>query len=166
VLAGSGTIKIRAGYFPTATTNTFVSSSASGATVNYYDFTGGIPTSINYPNLTFSNSTTTDYTISFANTAGNSFTVFGNLITTATSSGALNVRLGTQAGNVLTLTVQGNITIGAGTLFGAGIFNSIHNLSIEGNFTNNGTVQFSNSAQYTASSNGAVRLTFTGATDR
>lgn len=165
-LSGSGTMRIKSGYFPVVTSNAFVNSYAAGATVHYYDFTGSIPTGINYPNLTLSNNTATDHTISFLNTSAASFTVLGNLMTSATGAGHLFARLGTQGGNVLTLNVDGNVTVGTGTTFGAGLFNSVHTLNVDGNMTNNGTVQFSNGAQYTTSTTGAVRLSFTSATDR
>ncbi len=165
-LSGSGTIRIKSGYFPTVTSNAFVNSYAAGATVNYYDFTGSIPTGINYPNLVLSNSTGTDYTISFLNSSAVAFTVLGNLTTSATGSGQLFARLGTQGGNALTLNVAGNVNVGTGTTFGAGLFNSVHTLQVDGNMTNNGTVQFSNGAQYASSTTGAVRLFFRGTTDR
>ena len=167
-LSGSGTLKIKAGYFPTITTNTFISGYASGATVEYYDFAGTLPVSINYPNLIFTNTTTTNHTINFANTSAYSFSVAGNLVTRATSTGTLTVNLGTQITNSITLTVSGSFTTGAGTTFGAGNFNAVHNLSLNGSMTNNGTVRFSNAAQYTAtdvSNSGVIKTTFTGATD-
>jgi hypothetical protein len=165
-LSGSGTLRIKAGYFPTITSNSFTSAYAAGATVEFYDFTGALPISINYPNLTFTNSTASDHVITFTNPSAYSFTVFGNLTTLTTGSGLLGVTLGSQASQNINLTVNGNITIGVNTTLGIGAFNSTHAVSVFGNMTNNGTVQFSNTAQYTAASNnGVANLSFTGATD-
>jgi fibronectin-binding autotransporter adhesin len=166
-LSGGGTLKIKSGNFPTITTNNFASSAASGATVNYYDFAGTLPVSINYPNLTFSNSTGTSNIISFANTGAYAFTIGGNFITQTTGAGTLSVKFGTQATNVIALTINGNVTIGVNTTWGVASFNAFHTITLFGNMTNNGTVQFSNTAAYTASAstNGVVNTTFSGATD-
>ncbi|MFD1003583.1 T9SS type A sorting domain-containing protein [Ohtaekwangia kribbensis] len=164
-LTGSGTLRIKAGYFPTITTNSFLSNYASGATVEFYDFSGTLPVSVNYPNLTFTNSTASNYTIAFSNASAYSFTIYGNLVTRTTGTGNLSVLLGTQITNIINLTVNGNVTIGANTTLGVGAFNAIHTVTLNSNMTNNGTVDFSNSAQYTASTNGAATITFTGATD-
>ncbi|MDV3310007.1 MAG: T9SS type A sorting domain-containing protein [Cyclobacteriaceae bacterium] len=164
-LGGSGTLRIGSGYFPSVVTNTFSLNAASGATVEFTNFTGTLPGSINYPNLLFSNSTATNHTISIPNTAGYNLLVSGNLTTQATGSGTLTVLLGTQATNKINLTVQGNVTIGAGTTFGVGTFNANHTITLYGNLTNNGTVDLSNSGQYTAANNGSATLTFTGTTN-
>jgi hypothetical protein len=164
LLAGSGTLRVRAGYFPSATTNTFSLSAGSGATVEYYNFTGTLPGSISYPNLLFSNSTATNHTISVPNTAAYNLTVRGNLTTQATGTGSLTLNLGTQATNAINLTVQGNVTVGSNTRFGVGTFAAGHTITLYGNLTNNGTIDLSNSAQYTAATNGFARLTFTGTT--
>ena len=164
-LTGSGTLKIRAGYFPTITTNDFLANYASGATVEFFDFTGTLPVSINYPNLAFSNSTAGNLTVAFSNASAYSFTVFGNLVTRTTGMGTLTVALGTQITNSINLTVNGTATIGANTTFGVGAFNAIHNITFLSNVTNNGTVDLSNGTQYSASTTGAANVTFTGATD-
>lgn len=165
-LSGSGTLKIKAGYFPTITTNNFLSASASGATVEFYDFTGTLPVSVNYPNLTFTNNTSSDHVMTFSNSAAYTLTVFGNLVTQTTGTGALRVTLGTQATNIINATVNGDFTVGSGTTFSTGIFNAIHAISLYGNMTNNGTVDLSNTAQYsTTPTSGAARISFLGATD-
>jgi hypothetical protein len=165
LLAGSGTLRIRTGYFPSATTNTFSLSAGSGATVEYYNFTGTLPGSISYPNLLFSNSTATDHTISIPNTAGYNLTVRGSFITQATGTGTLTVTMGTQATNAINLTVQGNVTVGTNTTLGVGTFAANHTITLYGNLTNNGTIDLSNSAQYTTANNGSAALTFTGTTN-
>jgi hypothetical protein len=83
-----------------------------------------------------------------------------------TTNGNLQVVNGTlDVGNsttARTLVVSGNVTVDSGATFGVGIVNATHSLEIFGNFTNNGTVQFSNSAQYAAANNGAVKVLFRG----
>lgn len=165
VLGGSGTLRIGSGYFPSVVSNTFSLNAGSGATVEFYNFSGNLPGSINYPNLLFTNSTAADHTISVSNTSGYNLLVRGNLITQATGAGALTVLLGTQASNKINLTVQRNVTIGTGTTFGVGTFNANHTITLYGNLTNNGTVDLSNSAQYTSANNGSASLTFTGTTN-
>ncbi|MBT1702302.1 T9SS type A sorting domain-containing protein [Chryseosolibacter indicus] len=167
-LSGSGTLKIKGGYFPTITTNSFLSNFATGATVEFYDFTGSLPVSTNYPNLTFSNSTGVNQTINLSNATAYNLTVFGNLITRRTGAGTLTVKLGTQATNVINTIVNGNVSIGANTTLGVGSFNAVHKITIYGNFTNNGSVRLSNDTQYIptdATNTGAASLSFTGATD-
>jgi hypothetical protein len=165
VLSGSGALRIGSGYFPSATTNTFSSSASLGATVEFYNFSGNLPGSINYPNLVFTNSTAVNHTINIPNTATYNLLVRGNLITQATGTGGLTVKLGTQASNVINLTVQGNVTLGVKTTLSVGAFAANHTITLYGNLTNNGTVDLSNSAQYTAASNGSATLKFTGTTN-
>lgn len=164
-LSGAGTMKIKSGYFPTVTTNSFISSAASGATVEYYDFDGNVPSSVNFPNLRFSNRTNTNHTIALSNTTAYTLSVFGNLTTEATGSGALSVLLGTQITNIISMSVSGSITIGANSTLAVGNFNAIHSISVSGNMTNNGTVDLSNGTQYAASTTGAATLRFLGASD-
>lgn len=164
-LSGSGTFRLGAANFPAVTTNTFAASAASGATVVYYDFTGTLAASIAYPNLLFRNSTITNHTITFSNSAAYTLALPGTFTTTATGTGSLTVNFGTQATNLITITIAGNVTIGNNTRVGVGAFNAIHNMTLSGNLTNNGTIDFSNGTQYTASTTGAMNLTFTGATD-
>lgn len=162
-LSGSGTLRIGSGYFPAVTTNNLATTNS--ATVEYYNFTGNIPASIHFPNLVLRNTLAANHTMNFANTAAYSRNIIGNFTTIASGSGSLTVAIGTQAGNATTTTVSRNITIGANTLLRAGAFNSIHSLVVEGNMTNNGTVDFSNGTQWAASTTGAVQLSFTGTSD-
>ena len=163
VLAGTGMLRMGSGFFPMVTTNTLALNTT--ATVEYYDFTGTIPASVNYPNLTFRNTTATNHTIRVSNASSYNLAVAGNITTISSGTGSLTLTLGTQAGNPINATISRNVNIGANTTINAGIFNSIHSMSVLGNMTNNGTVDFSNSAQYSASNNGAVHLTFTGSTN-
>ncbi|MFN7846956.1 MAG: hypothetical protein ACK5P4_07010, partial [Bacteroidota bacterium] len=163
-VSGAGTLKIGSSSFPTGTFTAFVS--ATGGTVEYYDFSGTLPNTLTYNNLTISNSTAAATTVSFANPSNpTSYTLNGNLSLNNTGAGSLQVRLGTAATNVINFTVNKSVNVGAGVTFNAGNFNAIHQLEVLNDFFNNGTVQFSNSAQFTASTNGAVNLRFSGTTN-
>ncbi|MBT1709202.1 T9SS type A sorting domain-containing protein [Fulvivirgaceae bacterium PWU5] len=164
-LSGAGTLKIKSGYFPTVTTNNFQNSYAAGATVEYYDFTGVLPVSINYPNLVFTNTTGAGNTMTVSNAAAYVLRIYGNLTTRATGAGTLTVTLGNQITNLIRVFLSGNATFGANTVLTTGLFNIVHQLNFSGSMTNNGTVNLSNGTQYTASTNGAATMTFTGATD-
>jgi fibronectin-binding autotransporter adhesin len=164
-LSGAGTLRIKSGYFPTVTTNNFQNSFAAGATVEYYDFTGVVPVSINYPNLVFTNTTGAANTITVSNAAAYTLRIYGNLTTRATGAGVLTVTLGSQATNQIRVFLDGNATFGANTVLNTGLFNMVHQLTFSGSMTNNGTVNLSNGTQYTASTTGAATMTFTGATD-
>ena len=162
-LSGGGTLRIASGYFPTVTTNNMAVT--NGATVEYYNFTGNIPASINFPNLTIRNTGASNLVIGLSNSTSFTRTITGNFTTIASGTGSLTVNFGTAAGNATTTNVTRNVVIGANTTLRSAMVNSIHSLNIQGNMTNNGTVDFSNSAQYSASNNGAVHLTFSGASD-
>ena len=164
-LSGSGTLRLRSATYPTITANNFVASSASGATVEYYDFTGNLPPSINYPNLKFTNSTASNFTIAFRNNAAYSLSVFGNFTTETTGTGLLSVVMGTQATNVINTTIGGDVTIGVNTTWGVGVFNVLHAITVSGDMTNNGTVDFSNDAQYAVFATGGATLRFNGSSN-
>jgi fibronectin-binding autotransporter adhesin len=119
-LSGGGTLRLASGTFPTITTNNFAASAASGATVEYYSFTGSIPVSIDYPNLTFTNTTGAPHTIAFSSASAYTLTISGSLVTQAISTGSLTVNFGTAA-NVITIGIAGNVTIGANTRLAAGV---------------------------------------------
>jgi hypothetical protein len=151
-LAGQGTLKLASADFPAVSSNTLVS--AGGGTVEYYnssDFSLPITQSI-YNNLVI-------------NTSGAVATQMNNL----TLNGYLQVRSGTFRinDNVGTakrsLTVNGNVTVDSGGLItvGNGVTNgaiggtggaapflnyylNFHTVIIRGDFTNNGTVRFTN----------------------
>lgn len=165
-LSGAGTLRIGAGYFPTVTTNNFVNNAAAGATVEYDNFTGTIPASLNFPNLRFSNASG-NRTMTMSNSAAHTLNVYGTLTTVATG-GTLTVTMGTQATNVINLIVGGNVSIGANTTWSVASIPSAstHAVTVSGNMTNNGTVIFNNNGtQYSTNNNGAATLSFVGATD-
>lgn len=165
-LTGSGTLRLGSVNYPAITTNNFVNNSAAGATVEYYNFSGNLPISVNYPNLKFTNSTSVNHVINFQNPSANSVTVFGTFTTQVSGTGLLSVNLGTQASNIITMAINGNIEIGANTTWGVGApFNAVHAITVSGDLINNGTVDLSNDTQYAAQANGAATIKFTGATN-
>ncbi len=171
-LSGSGLLRIASSTFPAATTNTFVAS--GGGTTEYYNFGGAgtnLPTQAIYNNLILSNSTVSNATLRFNNPSNpTNYTINGNLTISRSSSGTLTLLFGNATTNVINASVGGNTTIGNGCSMRVGNFNAIHNLSFNGDFTNNGTVRFTNqtspvvNAYYTAAitTTGAANVTFTG----
>jgi hypothetical protein len=153
-LSGQGTLAISSGVFPTPiTTNTFTN--AGGGTVEYR-VTANLPTQATYNNLTI-------------NAPG--FIVTQNILS-MTLNGNLYVKHGTfQINDItaqrVTLTVNGNVTVAAGASItvGTGVTNTVtspiglsggaapfldyydkqsHRIVLKGDFTNNGTVRFTN----------------------
>ena len=153
-LSGQGTLRIAASYFPTVTTNNFVN--AGGGTTEYRANVN-LPSQAIYNNLSI-------------NASG--------LVVTQTIDLLLNGNLYVKSGTFrindntsrrLKLTVNGDVTVDAGTFItvGSGVTNSTtvplnivggtapflnyydlqsHRIVLNGNFTNNGTVRFTNLA--------------------
>lgn len=162
-VTGSGLLKISSTSFPSGTFTAFVSS--TGGTVEYYNVNGTMPANLTYNNLIISNNTGSANTCVFGNgTNPTNYTLNGDLTLNNTGAGTLQVTLGNAATNVINFTVNKNVTVSSGVTFNAGNFNAIHQLEVFRNFTNNGLVQFSNSAQFTAATNGAVNVKFSGLT--
>jgi hypothetical protein len=157
-LNGQGTLKLATVNFPTVTTNTFVN--VEGGTTEYY----------NTVNFTLPAAQTT-YNNLRINTPGFIGTQLNNL----TLNGNLHVKQGTfrindNTPNRRQLTIFGNVTVdnGASITVGTGVTNTTanplniatstaapyinyydansHRIALYGNFTNNGTVRFTNLA--------------------
>lgn len=162
-VTGAGLIKISSNSFPAGTFTSFVS--ATGGTIEYYDVAGTLPSTLTYNHLVISNSTGAANVCVFANPSNpTNYTLNGDLLLSNTGAGTLEVNMGNAATNVINFVVNKQVTVSSGATFKAGNFSAIHQLEVFRNFTNNGTVQFSNSAQFTASANGAVNLKFSGLT--
>jgi hypothetical protein len=162
-VTGSGLLKISSTTFPLGSFAAFVS--ATGGTIEYYDVAGTLPNNNTYNNLIISNSTGAANTCTFANPSNpTTYTLNGDFTLNNTGAGTLQVTLGNAATNVINFTANRAVAISAGVTFNAGNFNAIHNLEVFRNFSNSGLVQFSNSPQFTASTNGAVNLKFSGPT--
>ena len=183
-LRGQGTLQLASVNIPTATSNTFVN--AGGGTTEYNNSSDfNLPlTQPFYNNLTINTGT------AVATQLGN-LTLYGNLYI---KSGSFRINDNASA-TKLTLTINGNVTVDAtGSLtVGTGVTNPaitavtiggtapfinyytyFHTVIIKGDFTNNGTVRFTN-LQYpvynafpptvAGPTSGAASVYFQGATD-
>lgn len=163
-LAGQGTLRIGRPYFPTVTTNDF--DDANTGTVEFYNWPAGLtalplPASGQYNNLRLLNTTATAYTTQL----DNNLTLMGSLTLTRTNTTAtgplVTLNLGKTASANRTLTIQGNVTVGAGTFLGVSAVAGSHTLNVNGSFVNNGTVNLHNGTDDTQS----ALLLFGGAAD-
>ncbi len=160
-VSGLGLLKIGSTSFPSGTFTSFVSS--SGGTIEYYNITGNLPSVGTYNNLIISNNTASANNCTFENPSNpTNYVINGNLTFNNSGSGSLQITLGNTATNVINFLTKGNIDITNGVTWKAGLYNAIHNIEVYKSVTNNGLVEFSNSPQYTASTNGAVNLKFSG----
>jgi len=152
-IKGSGRIYLAADNFPAGDASNFITKGLGEGTVVLKG------TSISMTNArTFYNLEIAMTSSSNIATLTNNITLNGNL---AIKTGTLQINSATAR----TLSVAGNITIDAGATFNVGTSNAFHWLNVYGDFTNNGTVNFSNSAQYSEPNNGAIKLKFLGATN-
>ncbi|MBU0765195.1 MAG: hypothetical protein KJ607_10215, partial [Bacteroidetes bacterium] len=166
-LSGTGLLKLSTSNFPSVSTNDFVTE--SGGTVEYCNATITLPSQATYNHLKLTNSSSSSYTFTFPT---NSYTLAGNLTMEKTGSGTVTVTLGSAASSI-TMTIDGNITVGSGCTMNVRNANAIHNINLYGDLTNNGTIRFTNQASpvqnsyYTAAvtTTGAAKLTFTGTSD-
>jgi hypothetical protein len=153
-LNGQGTIRLASANFPVAAVNTFVD--AGGGTVEYYngsDFTLPAAQTV-YNNLVINTSGATATQLS-------NLTLNGNLLI---RSGVFRINNNSSTAK-LSLTIMGNVTVesGASIAVGNGVTNTaitgsdtggtapylnyylnFHTVIIRGDFTNNGTVRFTN----------------------
>ena len=181
-LSGQGTLRLATAFFPTVTTNSFVN--PGGGTTEYYNTVDFNLPALQpaYNNLVINISGATGTQVS-------DITVNGNF-TVKSGTYRINDNVSTAKRN---LTVSGNVTIDAGSNLsvGNGITNTaiggtggtapflnyylnFHTVIVRGDFTNNGTVRFTNLAYplYTAfppttpgPTCGAATVYFQGASD-
>jgi fibronectin-binding autotransporter adhesin len=163
-LAGQGTLRIGRPYFPAVTTNNF--DDANTGTVEFYNWPAGptalpIPSTGQYNNLRLLNTTATAYTTQL----DNNLTLMGSLTLMRTNTSVtgplVTFNLGKTASTNRTLTIQSNVTVGAGTFLGVSAVAGLHTLNVNGSFVNNGTVNLHNGADDTQS----ALLLFGGAAD-
>jgi len=157
---GDGTIRINKLSLPTGNMSEFVA--PDGGTVEIYDVGGDIA-DFEFNNLIISNSTASDYTLYFdGNTQIN-----GDLDIEKSGTGNLVVQVG--HGSQVDIIVEGDVANGAGCQFVTEIAsgsNRVHTLTIAGDMTDSGTIDFVNNEYGAAGNNdGNVMLTFTGMTD-
>jgi fibronectin-binding autotransporter adhesin len=184
-VSGSGLLRINGINLPTGIYTDFVAAS-TGGTIEYYNTGGTVPaTQTTYNNLKFSNSTTSLITFITA-TNPTTLVINGSLNIDATNTGTVTWQINgnggaynvqqviTIAGDV-TVSNNGKITAGTGR---AGASATQHSLTLSGNLTNNGVIQFFDPTQapftgdprtlavWTAALQGnAVNVTFSGAND-
>lgn len=159
IVAGQGLLRLNSMTFPSGSFAPF--NSVTGGTVEYYNVTGTLPTGQStYNNLRILNSTASNYTI----TLNSDLTLNGNFTISRTGSGTMTFQQGASTTPRI-FTINGSVTVGTGTSWTVNNANVFHQTSVGQNFTNNGTVRFTNlaSPQYTsAATNGAIILTMTG----
>jgi hypothetical protein len=159
---GTGTLIIQSTSFPAGTFTAFVSS--TGGTIEYRDVNGTLPAQLTYNNLRIASTLAGTFTSALPNPSNpTNYTVNGSLEIVSNGTGNVEFDLGSAAANVINLSIEGDVTLSSNASFGAGLFNAIHNITMKGNLVNAGTIQFSNTIQYLASTNGAVNLKFIGA---
>lgn len=166
-LTGGGVLRITGTtpYFPTvmpASSNTFTQT--GGGTVEYVI----TASPVNLPAVNFNNlivlregSGSTTYRLA------SDMSVFGNLTVTRTGSATAILQFGNDA-TVRNLTVNGNVTVAASCSITTNNTNTFHELTIGGDFVNNGFVRFTNQVapNYTTATNsGAVNVTFNGSSN-
>ena len=171
VMLGAGTLKVKSASLPAGLNNASAFVGTSGGTIEYYDF-GGAGTNLSssqttYNNLTISNSTGTDNTVILQNSSlATVYTINGSIVTSAASTGSVTLQIGSVATNVITMNVTGSLTNGANCNMTVGNFDAIHTITMTGNVTNNGIIDWCNTAQWVAATAGAINLGFTGASDK
>ncbi|SMO72710.1 hypothetical protein SAMN06265379_1061, partial [Saccharicrinis carchari] len=157
-LRGSGKIFIQGNNFPTVSdASHFITKGKGEGTVvlEGNSFTYG------------SGATDTFYSLEVNTNAGQTVTLLNNL----KLNGNLNILQGTLQVNdgsntsPLTLDVAKDIAVQAKGGMTVGTANAIHRINASGDFKNHGSIDFTNAAQYTAASNGAVNVNFTGNSD-
>jgi hypothetical protein len=158
---GQGTLRIgKADYYPAIGIDGFTTE--PGSTVEYYNFTGqlnALPAT--YNNLLLNNTDGGNHNLTLAGnlTVNNDLTLHN-----AANEGTLTFTIGNSA-TALTLSI-GNLITGAGTRLQTGSHSAVHNITVGGNLTNNGSISLSNQVtRYRTSTNGAAELTFTGTGD-
>lgn len=156
-LDGQGVLRLTSANFPAVTTNNFVNS--GGGTTEYCNFTGTLSQdTYNHLKILKTDDNATSYTI----TIGSDLTVNGDLYITRTlGTGTITTTIGNST-TVRTITLLGDFTISEGAGLNVGNYNAIHDISLSGDMMNYGSVDLSNSAQYSAATNGAAHFTFTG----
>jgi hypothetical protein len=181
-LSGQGTIKLASTNFPAAAANSFVD--AGGGTAEYYNSSNFTLTSVQavYNNLVINTSGATATQLS-------DLTLNGNLLIT---NGTFRINDNSSTAK-LSLAVGGNVTVetGASIAVGNGVTNTaiggtggtapylnyylnFHTVRISGDFTNNGTVRFTNlnypiynafPPTTSGATSGAATVYFEGASD-
>jgi fibronectin-binding autotransporter adhesin len=175
VVTGTGLLRVRNGgtLFPAGTYTDFVST--IGGTIEYYDAGGTLSTTqTEYNNLKITNSTGANIIYELAS----NMMVNGTFDISTSGAGTVTWQINNTANIQRTITLNGDLTVATGGRITAGTGNpaNAHNLTMYGNFTNNGIVRFFSptSAPFTGNTNTsaavltavltgrAVNVTFSG----
>ncbi|MBS2098127.1 T9SS type A sorting domain-containing protein [Carboxylicivirga linearis] len=132
----------------------FTSQDEDDGTVVFYGNSFNITTAYSFSNLEI------DMNAGQVVTIEDDLTLDGNLIVTAGT-----IQINNAGTTPLTTTVNGNVYVESAGAITVGTGAAFHWLNVYGDFTNEGSVDFSNSAQYAEATNGAVKLKFSGTTD-
>ncbi|WP_170266399.1 beta strand repeat-containing protein [Phaeocystidibacter luteus] len=158
-VSGTGTLISRTTSFPSGDFTSF--GSASGGTLQLIDAgTGNFPIGSGTWNEV--DLISTNATVDIISLASD-VTILGDLDISQTS-GSVEFRFGNNTTD-RTLVVEGDVNVGSGTSMTVGSFDAFHEFELQGSLTADGDIDFSNSAQYSTASSGAVNLTFTGLSD-
>ena len=196
-VTGQGVLKLASGIFPGGTYTGFVA--VTGGTVEYYNLNNQSisNTQLTYNKLIVSNYAASACTTYLDNASNNiNYTVNGTFDLNKYGAGNLAFYFGnpTPSDNLINMTVAGNFTVASGCTIAVNNFasahtlassdvnislvNPVHSLTLNGNFTNNGSVRFTglpapfDNAYYLLTTNangginyGDVQVIFTGATN-
>lgn len=159
---GQGTLRLNTVTFPGGDFSSFHSS--DGGTVEFFNLTETLPTEENeFNNLRLANTTQNEHTF----TLGSDLTLNGDFTITRSGTGTLTFQQGNST-TERTFAINGSVNVGAGTFWTVNNANVFHQTSVGQDFTNNGTVRFTNQTQphySTPTNTGAIILTMTGAQD-
>jgi polyisoprenoid-binding protein YceI len=155
-LKGTGRLLMAADNYPTITTDDsdFTSKGEGEGTVVFYGNDLSISSSYTFYNLEVDMNSGQTLSLESDLSLNGSLVVSGGYF--GINNGGTTSRSVTVNGDV-TVVSTGGITVGGGDTF--------HLLNVYGDFTNKGTVDFSNSAQYTEAGDGAVKLKFLGSSE-
>ena len=155
---GMGRLRLSTMTFPAGIFTGFVS--INGGSVEYYDISGTF-VQTDYNNLILQK--TTNSAANYTMTAGTNLIINGDLtLNRVQGSGTVALTVGNSA-TVRNIIINGDLLVNEGCSIATNNANAIHTLSIGGDFTNNGTVRFTNQAapNYTsATTTGAVVVSF------
>lgn len=155
-IRGNGRILMEGDNFPTTPdASHFINQGQGGGTV----VLRGSDFSLSSPH-TFYNLEINDTVIGHTYTIDNDLILNGNL---KLINGNLQIN---DIGSIIrNITVNGDITVNENNNITVGTGDAVHILNVLGDFTNSGSVVFSNSPQYSGAFNGAVKVYFKGSTN-
>ena len=158
-ISGEGKLRLSSTTLPNGNYTQFVAT--TGGTIEYYNIGATaleLSSTLNtYNNLEYTNSTSTATSLIL----NHNLTINGNLSVSRTGSGSNTFVLGNST-TARTVTIMRNVTLGGGCTWVTGNFNAVHTINIHGNLTSNGTIDFTNSADYANATNGAANLNMLG----